>query len=93
MRALSIAWKDIRHIYRDFAALAMMLVAPLLLAGALGAAFGSGDNFALPAVKTVVVDLDQAAPTESPGAAPTGQERVCSRCSPTRSWPMSSIRP
>ncbi len=45
MRALSIAWKDIRHIYRDFAALAMMLVAPLLLAAALGAAFGSGDNF------------------------------------------------
>ena len=80
MRALSIAWKDIRHIYRDFAALAMMLVAPLLLAGALGAAFGSGDNFALPAVKTVVVDLDQAAPTDERAATPTGRERVCSRC-------------
>ena len=47
MRALTIAWKDIRHVYRSFAGLAMMLVAPLLLAGALGAAFGSGNNFSI----------------------------------------------
>ena len=54
MRALSIAWKDTRHVYRDIAGLTMMFVAPLLLAAALGAAFGSGDNFSIAAVKTVV---------------------------------------
>lgn len=58
MRALSIAWKDFRHTYRDPAALAMMLVAPMLLAAALGAAFGTGDNFSLRPVRTVVVDQD-----------------------------------
>ena len=60
MRALSIAWKDTRHVYRNVAGLAMMLVAPLVLATALGAAFGGGGNFIIPAVKTVVVDLDSA---------------------------------
>ncbi len=58
MRALSIAWKDIRHTYRDVAALAMMLVAPLLLAGALGMAFGAGDDFSIASVDAVVADLD-----------------------------------
>ena len=76
MRALSIAWKDIRHIYRDFAALAMMLVAPLLLAAALGSAFGAGDNFALPAVHTVVVDLDLPAATGSTDRAAAERERA-----------------
>ncbi len=51
MRALSIAWKDIRHVYRNVAGLTMMLVAPLLLAFALGAAFGAGDNFSIAAVQ------------------------------------------
>lgn len=69
MRALIIAWKDFRHTYRNIAALAMMLVAPMLLATALGAAFGSGgDSFSVVAVKTVVVDLDAAA-TADPEAA------------------------
>jgi ABC-type Na+ efflux pump permease subunit len=36
----------------------MMLLAPLLLAGAIGAAFGAGDNFSVAPVKTVIVDLD-----------------------------------
>jgi len=74
MRALSIAWKDIRHVYRNVAGLAMMLVAPLLLASALGAAFGSGDNFVIAAVKTVVVDQDAGAGAGMPaaGAALTG---------------------
>lgn len=59
MRALAIAWKDVRHVYRSIAGLAMMLVAPLLLAGAIGAAFGGGGmEFSISATKTVVVDLD-----------------------------------
>ena len=58
MRALAIAWKDVRHVYRSFAGLAMMLIAPLLLAGAIGAAFGGGGNFSVPATKTIVVDQD-----------------------------------
>jgi hypothetical protein len=68
MRALSIAWKDTRHVYRNFAGLAMMLLAPLLLATALGAAFGGGGNFSIPAVKTVVVDLDSGAGAGTPAA-------------------------
>jgi ABC-2 type transport system permease protein len=58
LRALIIAWKDVRHTYRNIAALAMMLAAPMLLASALGMAFGSGDDYSIQAVKTVVVDLD-----------------------------------
>jgi ABC-type Na+ efflux pump permease subunit len=76
VRALTIAWKDVRHVYRSISGLAMMLIAPLLLAGAIGAAFGSGNNFSIPLVKTVVVNQDAgaattgtAAPTTSPGAA------------------------
>jgi ABC-2 type transport system permease protein len=67
VRPLAIALKDVRHVYRSFAGLAMMLLAPLLIAGAIGAAFGSGDNFSISAVKTVVVDQD----TGSAGAAIT----------------------
>jgi ABC-2 type transport system permease protein len=58
MRALAIAWKDVRHVYRSYAGLAMMLIAPLLLAGAIGSAFGSGNNFSIALVKTVVVNQD-----------------------------------
>jgi ABC-2 type transport system permease protein len=43
----------------------MMLLAPLILAGAIGAAFGSGDGFTIPAIKTVVVNLDAAAEGET----------------------------
>jgi ABC-2 type transport system permease protein len=67
-RALSIAWKDTRRVYRDVAGLAMMFIAPLLLASALGAAFSSGDNFSIAAVKTVVVDQDAAAGAGSAAA-------------------------
>ncbi len=63
MRSLAIAWKDVRHVYRSAAGLVMMLLAPLLLAGAIGAAFGSGDNFSISPVKTVVVDQDSGAGT------------------------------
>lgn len=63
MRALNIAWKDVRHTYRNVAGLAMMLVAPLLLAAALGAAFGAGGKFVVPSVRTVVVNQDADAGT------------------------------
>ena len=68
MRALSIAWKDVRHVYRNVAGLAMMLVAPLLLALALGAAFGAGDNYSVPPVRTVIVDQDDSAGAGMPAA-------------------------
>lgn len=58
MRVFSIAWKDFRHTYRDIAGLALMIVAPLLLATALGAAFGAGGNFAIAPVRTVLANED-----------------------------------
>jgi ABC-2 type transport system permease protein len=58
VRYLAIAWKDVRHVYRSRSGLAMMLLAPLILSGAIGAAFGSASNFSLSPVKTVVVDQD-----------------------------------
>ncbi len=58
MRALAVALKDVRHVYRSFAGLAMMLIAPLVLAGAIGAAFGSGGNFSISPTKTIVVNQD-----------------------------------
>ncbi len=71
MRALTIAWKDTRHVYRDIAGLVMMFIAPLALAGALGAAFGSGDSFSIAAVKTVVVNQDTGAGAGTPAAGAT----------------------
>lgn len=71
MRALAIAWKDTVHVYRDFAGLAMMFIAPLVLAAVLGAAFGSGDNFSIAAAKTVVVDQDAGAGAGMPAAGAT----------------------
>ena len=58
MRALAIAWKDFRHTYRNIAALAMMIAAPLVLSTALGAAFGGASNFSIQQVKTVLVNQD-----------------------------------
>ena len=68
MRAFTIAWKDLRRAYRSPAGLAMMLIAPLLLAFVLGSAFGSGDGFSIAAVKTAVVDLDKGAGAGMPAA-------------------------
>jgi len=68
MKALSIAWKDTVHVYRDIAGLAMMFIAPLVLATVLGAAFGSGDNFSIAAVRTVIVDQDEGAGAGTPAA-------------------------
>jgi ABC-2 type transport system permease protein len=71
VRAFSIAWKDLRRAFRSLAGLAMMLASPLLLAFVLGSAFGSGDNFSITAVKTVVADLDQGAGASMPAAGAT----------------------
>jgi hypothetical protein len=71
VRALSIAWKDLRHTYRSWAGVVMMLVAPLILASVLSLAFGSGDNFSISAVRTVVVDQDTGAGAGMPAAGAT----------------------
>ncbi len=71
MRALAIAWKDTLHVYRSVAGVVLMLAAPLVLAAALGAAFGSGDNFSIAAVKTVVVNQDEGAGAGIPAAGAT----------------------
>ena len=68
MRAITIAWKDFRHTYRNIAGLAMMLVAPLLLATALGAAFGAGGNFSIPPIKTALVNEDKGSAGVDAGA-------------------------
>ncbi|MBN1630968.1 MAG: ABC transporter permease [Thermoleophilia bacterium] len=68
MKTFSIAWKDTVHVYRDIAGLAMMFIAPLVLATVLGAAFGSGDNFSIAAVRTVIVDQDKGAGADAPAA-------------------------
>ena len=47
----------------------MMLLAPLLLAGAIGAAFGSADNFSISPVKTIVANQDA---TGGAGGAASG---------------------
>jgi ABC-type Na+ efflux pump permease subunit len=72
MRALAIAWKDVRHTYSSIAGLVMMLLAPLLLAGAIGAAFGAGDSFSVAPVKTVIVDLDTGAAAGGAGSGGAG---------------------
>lgn len=71
--ALAIARKDLRAIYRTRSALVLMLVAPLVVATILGAAFGGSSGFSLQAVKTVVVDLDRGAAV---GASGSGQVPV-----------------
>lgn len=62
LRALYIAIKDVRVTYRNIPALVMMFLGPLLLATAIGSAFGTGDNFVIPAVKTAVVNPPEASP-------------------------------
>jgi len=45
-----------------------MLVAPLLVTGAIGAAFGSGEGFEIEATRTVVVDQDRGAGAGHPAS-------------------------
>jgi ABC-2 type transport system permease protein len=73
-QALAIAWKDVRHVYRSIAGLATMLIAPLLLAGAIGAAFGAGNNFSVPVVKTVLVNQDGGAAGQAITSALTSDQ-------------------
>jgi len=56
-RMFAIAIKDLRILVRDSAAFLGLIVAPLALSLALGAAFGGGGTSEVP---TVVVDLDGA---------------------------------
>ncbi|HSL95790.1 MAG TPA: ABC transporter permease, partial [Thermoleophilia bacterium] len=55
----AIAWKDLRSTARNVPGLAMMLVAPLALAGLLGFAFGGGDSFEIAATKVAVSSADE----------------------------------
>ena len=68
-KILAIAWKDLRSIMRNVPALAMMLLAPLALAGLLGFAFGGGDSFQIAATKVALANTDAQAATASPGEA------------------------
>lgn len=73
-RALAIAWKDLKHTYRNVPGLAMMLAAPLALTLLLGVAFGGSKGFSLPSTTVAVANLDQAATLSSPSGqagAPT----------------------
>ena len=56
-KSLAIALKDVRAFYRQPAALAMALLAPIALAAVLGAAFG-GSGFSLPKTQVSLADLD-----------------------------------
>jgi ABC-2 type transport system permease protein len=59
-KSLAIALKDVRAFYRQPAALAMALLAPIALAAVLGAAFG-GSGFSLPKTQVSLADLDKGA--------------------------------
>jgi ABC-2 type transport system permease protein len=58
---LQIGWKDLRVIFRDRAAIILMLVAPFAMTVAMGLVTGSlgGSNSSLNQVSVVVVNLDQ----------------------------------
>ena len=64
----AIAWKDLRSTARNAPGLAMMLVAPLALAGLLGFAFGGGDSFEIAATKVALANED------SRPAVPAGEQ-------------------
>lgn len=57
-RAFAIAWKDLKHTLRNPVALTMLLLAPLVLASLLGAAFGGEGGFNISATKTGIVNQD-----------------------------------
>lgn len=58
-KSLAIALKDVRSFYRQPAALAMALLAPIALAAVLGAAFGGSSGFSLPKTTVSLADLDK----------------------------------
>ena len=61
-RVAAIAWKDLRSTMRNVSALAMMLLAPLVLAALLGFAFGGGEDFSISPTEAVVANADRGAP-------------------------------
>jgi len=73
-RIRAIAWKDLRSTMRNVPALAMMLLAPLVLAALLGFAFGGGQSFSISATKVAVANADTGAAgaVENAGAVVVG---------------------
>lgn len=67
-RIIAITWKDLRSTMRNMPALAMMLLAPLVLAALLGFAFGGGEGFSISATPIVVADADEG--TSGPAGGP-----------------------
>ena len=68
-KILQIGWKDLRVIFRDRAALILMLLAPFALTLGLGlvtGSLGSGSS-GLSQVPVIVVNLDQNDPGKCPG--------------------------
>jgi ABC-2 type transport system permease protein len=70
-KVLAIAWKDLRSTMRNLPALAMMLLAPLALAGLLGFAFGGGDSFQIDATKVALANGDAPAAADASRKAPS----------------------
>jgi ABC-2 type transport system permease protein len=69
-KVFAIAWKDLRSTMRNVPALAMMLLAPLALAGLLGFAFGGGDSFDIAATKVALASEDVRPAADAPGEDP-----------------------
>lgn len=76
IKALTIAWKDLRSTARNVPALAMMLVAPLVLAGLLGFAFGGGDSFEIAATKVALANEDARPAEDAPAGEAPGEEAL-----------------
>lgn len=80
IKILAIAWKDLRSTMRNPPALAMMLIAPLALAGLLGFAFGGGGGtFQIAATKVTVANADAGAASSQTGGQaqqPVGDSMV-----------------
>ena len=66
----AISWKDLRSTMRNVPALAMMLVAPLALAGLLGFAFGGGGSFEISATKVALANIDVRPPAAAGEQSP-----------------------
>lgn len=74
-QAFTIAWKDLRSIYRQRSSIAMMLVAPLALTALIGSAFGGSSGWQFGAVKTALVNLDAGGQGKTGGVvAPSTQK-------------------
>ncbi len=58
-KLLVMAFKEVLVTFRDVGALVTMLLSPLLLTLAIGAAFGTGGNSVLTDIPVVLVDYDK----------------------------------